>query len=278
MKAVTRGYFRTSDNYHVYYEDYQTAGTGTPIVMLHGFLCSSKFFHKNVEALAENHRVILVDWRGHGQSAKNTQNLTMNRCAMDLKELFDYLDLKNITLFTHSMSSSINCEYYKSFGPYRLKKMVICDSNLYPFSSGSWNTHQLKNCNMDRVSVLANYSKEEFFAYCDVFAEALFNKKISDETKTYFADEMKKMPYWMAWPLYCDFAINDYTSILPDITIPLLIIGANSKAIDGIACANYYSKLALNAEIHLFKKNGHMMFYEVPEEFNRLLLDFVEKN
>ncbi len=270
-------YFKTSDNYYLYYEDYGSKENNSPIVMLHGFLCCSKFFTKNIEALSKRHRLILIDWRGHGQSGKTTMNLTMRRCAQDLKELFDALDLRNITLLTHSMSSSINCEYYNIFGPYRLKKTVICDSNLYPFSIEEWNVHQLRGGNMDRISELCNFSRKEFFEYCDKFSTVLFKDTPSSEVVEAFAREMKKVPYWMAFPLYGDFAINNYVKTLPNITIPLLIIGAHSLAHNGIVCAKHYKEVAPQAELCLFENTGHMMFYEDPETFNKKVLEFVEQ-
>jgi pimeloyl-ACP methyl ester carboxylesterase len=31
-----------------------------------------------------------------------------------------------------------------------------------------------------------------------------------------------------------------------------------------------------NCYFHIFEKDGHIMFYENPEEFNRVILEFVE--
>ena len=278
MAVTAANYFQTSDNARIYFEDVNPGSVGDPIVLLHGFLCCSKFWEKNVAALSENHRLVMIDWRGHGRSGITTSNLTMHRCAEDLKELLDHLDLWNVTLLTHSMSSSINCEYYQSFGPYRLKKTVICDSNLFPFAPDSWNTHQLRGYNMDRVSQLANFSREDFFAYCDAFAGVLCKQRPAQEIVEYFAAEMKRIPPWMAFCLYSDFAVNDYTQVLPHIVIPLLICGADSPALtNGIECAKYYQSLAPHAEVYAFRNSGHMMFYEEPEVFNRVVLAFVEK-
>ena len=42
-------YLETKDGAKIYYEDH---GEGQPILLVHGWLCSSKFWQKNVPELA----------------------------------------------------------------------------------------------------------------------------------------------------------------------------------------------------------------------------------
>ena len=90
-------FLQVSDGAWIYFEDYGK-DKGEPIMILHGFLCSSKFFYKNIDALSADHRLVLIDWRGHGSSSKTLQNLTMDRCAKDVHELIEYLGLEDVTV------------------------------------------------------------------------------------------------------------------------------------------------------------------------------------
>src|SRR5262245_33964084 len=47
---------------------YAEAGTGDPLVLLHGYPESRLHWRHQFEALAANHRVIAPDWRGWGES------------------------------------------------------------------------------------------------------------------------------------------------------------------------------------------------------------------
>lgn len=47
---------------------YETRGTGPPVVLLHSFLCSGSMWAGQVSTVAEMHRVINIDARGHGAS------------------------------------------------------------------------------------------------------------------------------------------------------------------------------------------------------------------
>jgi pimeloyl-ACP methyl ester carboxylesterase len=49
---------------------YQVAGTGRPLVLVHGVGGSSLTFRQNVPALAARFRVYALDLPGHGRSAK----------------------------------------------------------------------------------------------------------------------------------------------------------------------------------------------------------------
>ena len=99
-------FLQVSDGAWIYFEDYGK-DKGDPILILHGYLCSSKFFYKNIEALSADHRLVLMDWRGHGSSSKCLHNLTMDRCAKDVHELIEHLGLEDVTLLGWSMGSSV---------------------------------------------------------------------------------------------------------------------------------------------------------------------------
>lgn len=273
MIKSKNNFFKTSDNVYIYFEDY---GKGDPIVILHGFLCSSKFFGKNIEELSKNNRLILVDWRGHGSSSKTTNNLTMERCGQDIKELFDYLDLENITLLGWSMGSSVVLDYFEQFNSYRLKAIGIIDSFLYPFSPENWNTHALKNYNMDGFSNLVTTAGSDYNGYCCNFAHKIFKSEPSKEDEAWVVAEMKKVPTWIAFTLYNDFIFNDYTDTLRKINIPLLLCGANSPIIpNGIEIMEHYRNLIDKKCMYYAFEEGHIMFYENPEVFNKIILNFV---
>lgn len=53
------------DGVRIYYEVH---GDGPPLLLTHGYSSTSAMWHGQVDALARNHRLILWDMRGHGQS------------------------------------------------------------------------------------------------------------------------------------------------------------------------------------------------------------------
>lgn len=276
MIRKKENFFETTDSAVIYFEDY---GSGKPIVILHGFLCSSKFFMKNIDSLSENNRLILVDWRGHGSSSKTLSNLTMSRCALDIKELLDYLDLDDVTLIGWSMGSSIVLEYYKQFKTYRLCSVGVIDSALYPFSVEKWNSHSLRGFNMDGMNQVISKCIINHDEYCRSFAKIIFKNLPSKDDEDWVTTEMKKVPPWIAFALYNDFLHRDYTEILKQISLPLLICCADSTAIpNGIEMGKYYQNIVnYECDFYIFEEEGHVMFYENPGKFNQVILNFISK-
>ncbi|MET3722726.1 alpha/beta fold hydrolase [Sphingomonas trueperi] len=73
---------------------YASIGTGTPVVLLHGGLTSSRSWDAQVPALlAAGHRVILIDSRGHGRSTMGPLPLRYDLLAEDVLAVLDHLHL-----------------------------------------------------------------------------------------------------------------------------------------------------------------------------------------
>lgn len=270
-------FFQVSDGAWIYFEDYGT-DRGSPIIILHGFLCSSKFFYKNIEGLSADHRLILMDWRGHGSSSKCLHGLTMARCAQDIHELMEHLNLQDVTLLGWSMGSSVVLEYYEQFGNDRLKKIGVIDSALYPFSGESWNSHSLAGFNMDGMTTVLERAMTDHDGYTRSFTRMCFKTPPCQEDEDWVSTEMKKLPPYIAFALYNDFLFLDYTVTLTKINIPLLIGCADSPAIpSGIAMGRHYRDLVKGkCFFHEFQDLGHVMFLEDPQQFNETILRFTE--
>jgi pimeloyl-ACP methyl ester carboxylesterase len=86
-------------------------GQGDPVVLLHGFAADSKVNWGRaplVPALVEHgRRVVLLDARGHGRSAKPHDPAAYGEDAMarDVQALLDHLELDRVDLIGYSMGS-----------------------------------------------------------------------------------------------------------------------------------------------------------------------------
>jgi pimeloyl-ACP methyl ester carboxylesterase len=66
-------------------------GSGSPILLVHGFPETWYAFHRLIPLLAETHRVFAVDLRGFGDSAVATDEHDSVTAAEDLHQLIDHL-------------------------------------------------------------------------------------------------------------------------------------------------------------------------------------------
>src|SRR4029453_18828513 len=73
---------------------YQEKGTGTPLVLLHGFTSSTYSWKDVLDPLSKNFRVIAVDLKGFGFSGKPEGDYTRRAQASLVVHLLDYLKVE----------------------------------------------------------------------------------------------------------------------------------------------------------------------------------------
>jgi pimeloyl-ACP methyl ester carboxylesterase len=81
------------------------AGTGTPLLLLHGVPQDATVFTGMIPALAQNHRVIAVDLRGCGQSSAPAGGYSLDSQLADLLGLLDALDIKQTRIIAHDLGA-----------------------------------------------------------------------------------------------------------------------------------------------------------------------------
>lgn len=134
----TNGFFTTSDSAHLYYEVH---GSGQPLFLVHGWQCSSKFWQRNVNELAQKFQVIIMDNRGHGQSSKGLHGQTLARYAQDVRELSEFLHLKDFILMGWSLGGPILLSYWQQYKHNsNLRGLGLIDMTTFPFSPEEWNS------------------------------------------------------------------------------------------------------------------------------------------
>jgi len=87
---MQRKTFTTSDDVQL---SYISAGSGQPIVLLHGWSQSAEQFKYQIPIFAEHYQVIAVDLRGHGESEKVAFGYRVSRLSKDIQELISALQL-----------------------------------------------------------------------------------------------------------------------------------------------------------------------------------------
>jgi len=129
MPHITVGQ-ENSGPIELYYEDH---GTGTPVVLIHGYPLSSRAWDKQVPVLLEaGHRVITYDRRGFGGSSQPASGYDYDTFAADLDTVLAKLDLTDVTLVGHSMGTGEVTRYLGTYGPARVTRGVLV-SPIPPF-------------------------------------------------------------------------------------------------------------------------------------------------
>ena len=122
MSRITVGK-ENSTPIELYYEDH---GSGSPVVLIHGWPLSGASWEKQTAALlAAGHRVITYDRRGFGRSSKPGVGYNYDTFAADLDKLLKKLNLRKVALVGFSMGSGEVTRYLRKYGTKRVRKAVL---------------------------------------------------------------------------------------------------------------------------------------------------------
>ena len=99
----------------IYYEDH---GSGSPVVLVHGYALNGHSWEKQEAALlAAGHRVITYDRRGFGASSRPSTGYDFDTLAADLHVLLSRLDLRGVVLAGFAMGTGEVTRYLAVHGP-----------------------------------------------------------------------------------------------------------------------------------------------------------------
>ena len=272
---ASASFFATEDGAKLYFED---RGKGDVIVLVHGWMCSSRFWRANAPELAQEFRVVALDLRGHGYSSKTLSGHTVPQYARDVRALIERLDLRDVTLAGWSLGGAVVLSYWQQYaGDHRLRGFGLIDSTPAPFHPGAWNSHPLKATRLEGAAAVNSAYIADRVKAATAFAHAMFKGgKAPEADAAWITAELLKTPPWIALAIYADFILGDYTAVLPSVGVPAIVYGADSNVFKtGIEQARWVAAQLPKGRFVPFEDGGHLLFYESPGKFNRSLAEFV---
>ena len=100
---------------------------GKPVVLIHGYTDNARDWVPLLPYLSQKDRLIIVDIRGHGQSAKPECCYARLDFAYDIKLLLDVLKIKRADVIGHSLGSIIT-QTLAEYWPERVSRVVLISS------------------------------------------------------------------------------------------------------------------------------------------------------
>ena len=102
-------------------------GSGSPIVLIHGFGAAIDWWDEIAPALAADHRVIRIDMIGHGGTEAPASGYAIERQAAVVKAVLDHLGVNRVTVIGHSMGGEVATALAEA-DPARIERLVLIDS------------------------------------------------------------------------------------------------------------------------------------------------------
>ncbi|MBZ0302305.1 MAG: 2-succinyl-6-hydroxy-2,4-cyclohexadiene-1-carboxylate synthase [Anaerolineae bacterium] len=258
---------------------YELAGSGPPLVLLHGFTGSAANWQVHAEALASQYRVLTVDLLGHGQTdaPEDPPRYAMSAAAADLAELIDHVAEPPAHLLGYSMGARLALYLAVQF-PQKCRSLIM--------ESGSpgLTDEAARRERIQQDDALADRIEQEgierFVDYWENIPLFTTQKRLGATVRVDLrAQRLRNRPLGLANSLrgMGTGAQPSLWPILPQLHKPILLLaGALDTKFVGIA--RQMDNLLPDARLVVVPDAGHTVHLEAPAAFQTHVLDFLSRH
>ena len=261
----------------LYYEDH---GSGSPVVLIHGWPLSGRSWENQVGALVDaGHRVITYDRRGFGESSQPWTGYDYDTFAADLDALLDHLDLSDVTLVGFSMGGGEVVRYIGRYGTARVSRAVLAAAvPPYLYKSEDNPEGGLDDATIQQFQ---DGVRGDRIAFLDGFLTSFFaageqSDLVSEPTRLYHRDIAAFASPKGTLDCITAFGRTDFRDDLAKVTVPTLVIHGDSDAIVPFEVSGRRSHETIEgSSLVLIEGGPHAINATHAEQFNRALIDFL---
>lgn len=248
----------------IWYTD--TGGNGTPVVFMHAATGSSRVWEHQAPAFAAaGYRFIAYDRRGWGRSVIDTTVPQAGTAADDLLALMDQLRIDRFHLVGTAAGAFASLDFAVSF-PQKLRSLAIANS-------------------------IGGVEDESFLALGRRLRPPQFDALPPDVREvgpSYRAANPEGTRRWLeleqvsrpAGPAAPAQPMRNRLSLalLETIKVPTLLIAGGADLYAPPPVMRLFADRIKGSDLVIVPDAGHSAYWEQPEVFNRLVLDFIRKH
>lgn len=121
MSAITVG----EDLVH-----YEVLGRGRPVILLHGWIGSWRYWIPLMRQLQMKYRAYAIDFFGFGDSSKNPQRYSVSQQVNLLDDFIQQMGIPKVAFIAHGLGAHVAIEFASQF-PDRIARMLIIGAPLF---------------------------------------------------------------------------------------------------------------------------------------------------
>jgi pimeloyl-ACP methyl ester carboxylesterase len=244
-------------------------GQGQPLVLIHGFCEDSRIWQTIAPALAQQHKLFLVDLPGFGQTAlaNAAETETVENMADRIAFTLQNLGVEKCTVIGHSLGGYVTLAMAERH-PQMLSGLGLFHSTAYNDTEERKAIRQKQaefvnnNGAIPYVKTLIPTLFAQKFEHDRLLEEALaIGKECSAQGIVNALQAMRQRP--------------ERLDVLKNAQVPVLIIAGAEDDIIPVEKLSYQASLPARCQFELFEKSGHMGQLEEPEISFEVINDFM---
>jgi 2-hydroxy-6-oxonona-2,4-dienedioate hydrolase len=239
---------------------YIEVGEGKPMIILHGLMGGLSNFDAVTDYFSEKgYKVIIPELPIYGMSLLKTN---VKSFANYLHDFIEFLALEEVILLGNSLGGHIGL-YHTKLYPKKVKALIITGSSgLYESAMGGGYTKR------GDYEVIKKKAQDVFYD------PKVATKAIVDEVIETVNDRNKLIK---TVAIAKSAIRHNMSKDLPNMKLPVCIVWGKNDTVTPPEVGREFNELLPNSELFWIEKCGHAAMMEHPQEFNRILNDWLEK-
>lgn len=257
--------------------NYELVGEGDCIVLIHGFTDNMAMWQNQVPVFSQQYKVLTFDVRGHGQTDSPEDKISLDTLADDLYSLLKALNIGKAFVLGYSMGGRIGLNFALKH-PDMTPGLIFANSGI-PGPVFQLSEREIKEM-LEKQSLMEKLIESgDIEGIAEVMTELSFSPGFKDrEPEVYQRYKELKLENDPRHYLPIMKAIVENFQNPPDLTqlkCPALIIAGDQDSFMKLDVAESMEKAIPNAQVKILPA-GHASALEVPEQFNQVVLEFLE--
>jgi pimeloyl-ACP methyl ester carboxylesterase len=263
-------FFRLPDGTQLAYVD---QGSGPPILFLHGWSSSLKWFHPQLPRLAQRYRVLALDFRGHGDSDKTPDGHTMEQYARDVHAFTAGVGAEGCLMVGWSMGSLVLWNYVLQFGQGQARGMVFVGQSASDLRTPDYEDGIVTPDEFQHMMLRLQTDRE---ALLDGWMRAMRMEATEEDIAWMAADYLRCPAHIATVAFYHQTTVNSLPAF-PRIDFPTRVFFGTDPKMYNIGQGEYLARAIPGTRLVVFDRSGHVPQLEEPEKFNHELHTFAQE-
>lgn len=239
--------------------NYVASGQGPTIIFIHGWTCDTTVWAEQMSAFENDYRVIALDLPGHGQSPPPVDGVyTMGRFADAIESVRADAGADEIVLVGHSMGVMAIRQYALLY-PDRVAGLLAVDGFVPPPPD-------------DQADGAVDEEPPLVDGWRDAFIEGMFVARTGPALREQIREMMLQAPDAQAIAIAASMR-DPAAQTARVMDAPMLAVMSGRRPPPEI---DVYREILPKLEIRQLPETGHFLMMELPDEFNELMLGFLQ--
>jgi len=244
---------------------YVDAGTGSPVILLHGLADDIGVWESVIPALAAKHRVIALDQIGFGRSDKPLLSYRVTTFVDFLDGFLNQLKIDRASVVGNSLGGWVAADFALAH-PDRVDRLVLCDAAGYAAVVKNMNPRALSALRLasrDDIRYLGPLTFHDKRFYEDV--DLAFKQRVTAGDSYTVKQVLESM-------VRGEDVLDGRVSAIHK---PTLILWGRDDKLIPLSFAERFHKEITGSRLEVIDNCGHMPHVECPEKFNTAVLQFL---